>query len=210
MRLPHLQMHCWWFQVFLICSTCCWIMFCALSSFNHLTRWQRLPLFSLMTSEVEKEIFGPTADAAAPFCFNVQSSQWPLYGNVTCILLSSFYLPLKIKGHAHQLLSCFAISLTPLNMFINHVSQKLTLIKSKNNLIYMLFKSLNHQLSVCCIFCFLPACQKGLQMVRKHENCLKAAKMRPEWVCFWTKPNVLGWIAAHLLIELCLMFVLCL
>lgn len=31
---------------------------------------------------------------------------------------------------------------------------------------------------------------------------------KPE--CFWTKPIALSWIAAHLLIELCFMFVLCL
>lgn len=43
---------------------------------------------------------------------------------------------------------------------------------------YTLFKRLYHRLSVCCIFCFLPACQKGLLMVRKHENYLKAAKKK--------------------------------
>lgn len=120
---------------------------------------------------------------------------------------------------------------------INHIDKKLALIKRRhhtvdknpptmlwNNLLqtFLFFNISKITLYTCfsrvfIIGClpaafsaFLPACQKGLLKVRKHENYLKTAKRRPERACFWTTPNALSWIAAHLLIEWCLMFVLCL
>lgn len=57
--------------------------------------------------------------------------------------------------------------------------------KNKNPLLWLKLLSaavslfdttIHHWLSICCIFCFSPACQKGLLVVRKHDEYLRAVQ----------------------------------
>lgn len=160
--------------MFLICSPGWFPMQFALMSTSLLT---------LDISSRESDIWPePLLPPLHFFCFNVHSFQWPLHGNVVCILLISFFICFSDKGSC----STTAFMFCCCQKYLEASWSKLVLIKLSCShckcfsFQHPLFGSLFHRLSICCTFCFLPACQKSLLMVRKHENYLKTVKRKLE------------------------------